>query len=434
MDNQQQSATTPTAYTFPPISQLFKDSWQTFTQSILSLFILNIVGIVIYLGLGVLAVLIFILSGVGSILLKNGLQGITANLPSIITGSGFMGLIITASVIAVIFGLAYIIVGSVLQIASILIVNNQGKTPLGNTLRKGLSLIIPLSLVSILTFFLIFGALFVFLLPALLFYFLLSFVQYEVILNNQRWMGAIKSSVTIVSKHFGAILIRLILLILIYLGYTVITNLLSKIGSDTAILVGIISFIINLLLGWFSLAYTITLYKQAKTGLEQEKGKGIAWMWVVAIIGWLIAIGLGFVTYKTISSGVLNNLFNKAATNTLQQASLPTSQLLQSGSIKLSTANQIANQSLVSQSNLTSDQKNQIIGLINGALEDFNSATEENPNNYQAWYYRGIAYKSLISIAPNAKQFATESFQKALELVPQNNPDRSNIEDAINSL
>lgn len=329
MDNQNQSAVTyntasqaanPAA--LPPISQLFKESWYTFTQSLLQLFLLNVIGLVIYLVLAILAGLIFIISGAGSFLLKNGLQNIPANLPAMFSNSA----ILTSTAITLILGLIfYIIVSAVLQIASVIIVDTDGKTPLGNTLRKGLSLIVPLSLVGLLTFFLAFGAFFLLILPALLFYFLLSFVQFEVILNNQRWTGAVKRSVTIVSRNFGAILIRLILLILIYLAYTIITNLLSKIGPDTAILVGIISFIINLFLGWFSLAYIITLYKQARAGLDQEKGKGILWMWVIAIIGWLIAIGLGFATYKTISSGVLNEIFKKpASTANTQQIISPT--------------------------------------------------------------------------------------------------------------
>lgn len=291
--------------TFPSISQLFKDSWQTFIHSLLQLFFLSIIGILIYLALAVLAILIFILSGAGSYLLKNGLQGIATNLPAAFSGPNFTTLIIVLVVLAVIFGLISAVVSAVLQIAIIIIVDNQGKAPLGNTLRRSLGLVIPFFLVGLLTFFLIFGAVFLLILPVLLFYFLLAFVQFEVILNNQRWTAAIKRSVTIVSKHFGAILIRLILLILIYIGYLIIVNLLRRIGPDVAALVSILSFIINLLLGWFSLAYTITLYKQARTGLEQEPGKGIAWMWAIAIIGWLIAIGLGFITYKIISSGAL---------------------------------------------------------------------------------------------------------------------------------
>lgn len=298
----------PSTPSFPSINQLFADSWQTFTQSILSLFLLNIIGIVIYIGLAILAVVVFIISGAGSYLLKNGLQNIGTNLPAAFSGPNFINLIITASVITVIFAVIFVIVSTVLQIASIIIVDQAGKASLGNTLKRGLSLVIPLSLTGILTFLLTFGAIFVLLLPALLFAFLLVFVQFEVILNNQKWTAAIKKSVTIVSKHFGAIFIRLLLLWLIGIGFFVFSSILQNIlPKDSNWLISILSFIFNLLFGWFSLAYSVTLYKQARSGLEQEPGKGIAWMWIIAIIGWLIAIALGFATYKTISSGILNN-------------------------------------------------------------------------------------------------------------------------------
>lgn len=398
------------ASSFPSIGSLFNETWQTFTQSVLSLFILNVLGIAIYIGLAVIAVLFFILSGTGSFLLKNGLQGIATTLPSI-SGSTITILV----VIGLVFGLIYLIVGSALQIASILLVDSQGKIPLGSAFKKSLGLIIPLFLVGILTSILTFGAFFVFILPAILFYFLLIFVQFEVVLNNQRWLGAVRRSVLVVSHNFGAILIRLIIIVLIYLAIVVvIPSLLNRIGPEVQIFVGIISFLINLLLGWYMLAYDITLYKQARAGLEHEQKKSIIWMWIVSIIGWLIAVGIFFMSYKAISSGVLNEVFKKSATSTpTQQTTSPAALLIQSGSIKLTTANQIA-----SKPNLTDDERSQIIGLINGALDDFNAAVEKDSENYQAWYYRGLAYRNLMGVAQNADTFAIQSFDKAISLNP----------------
>lgn len=177
---------------FPSIGQLFRESWSTFTQSLLSLFILNVAGIGIYIGLAAVAFLFFILSGAGSFLLKNGLQGIATVLPSI-SGSTITVLV----VITVVFGLIYYIVGSALQIASILLIDNQGKTSLGSAFKKSLGLVIPLFLVNILTSILTFGAFFVFILPAILFSFLLIFAQFEVVLNNQRWLVAVRRSVLV---------------------------------------------------------------------------------------------------------------------------------------------------------------------------------------------------------------------------------------------
>lgn len=301
---------------FPSIGSLFTQAWQTFIKSMLSLFFLNILGIVIYIGLAVIAALIFILSGAGSSILKNGLQEIAVGL-STSPGSTIMIFI----VIPVVFGLIYILVGTALSIASILLVDTSGQTSMWSAFKKSFSLIIPLFLVGISTFILNFGALFVFILPLIFFYFLLIFVPFEVVLNNQRWVGAIKRSVLIVSHHFGAILIRLILIALIYIAIAIIIpSLLNKIGPEVQIFVGIISFIINLLLGWYILSYIVTLYKQARVGLEQTPGKSILWMWVIAIIGWLIFAALIIWSWKLISSGLLNNLKSSLAPSLYNQA------------------------------------------------------------------------------------------------------------------
>jgi len=404
------SANLDRASSFPSVGSLFRETWQTFTQSMLSLFLLNILGIGIYLGLAVIAFLILVLSGAGSFLFKGGLQGIATNLQNIPSST-----IVTLTILAVVFGLIFLIIGSAMQIASILIMDNKGKVSLGSTFRKSLGLVIPLFLVNILTFVLIFGAFFVFILPAILFYFLLIFAQFEVVLNNQRWLGAVKRSALIVSKNFGAILVRLIIIVVLYIGIMIIIpNLLGKIGPEVQLYIAFISFLLNLLVGWYMLAYYITLYKQAKAGLEQEKGKGILWMWIVAIIGWLIAASVFFMAYKAISSRAFNELLKQSTTTTqTQQTISPISQLIQSGSLKLSTANQLA-----SKQNLTDDDRNQIIGLVNGALDDFNVAVEKDPNNYQAWYYRGTAYRNLIGFAQNADTFAIESFGNAILLNP----------------
>lgn len=305
MDNQTQTVPgqaipNPTTV-LPPISQLFKDSWHTFIQSILPLFILNIIGIVIYVCLVLVAIIILIIFGAWSSLLQNGLLGFTL----LFTNPTFLVVLFGTTAA---FGILFFITSTVLQISSILVVDSQGKKPIGETLYKSTGLIIPLVLINTLTFILIFGSFFVLILPMILFLWLLAFVPYEVILGGYRWTAAIRRSVLIVSRHFGAIVVRLIILGLIYLALVVvIPALLDKIGPQVQIFVGIISFIINLLLGWYMLAYSVTLYKQARVGLEQEPGKGILWMWVVAIIGWLIVGGLIFAGAQIISSGLLKN-------------------------------------------------------------------------------------------------------------------------------
>lgn len=368
-----------------------------------------------------MAVLAFILSGAGSFLLKNGLQNISANLPSVFLGSNFINLIIVASVVAIIFAIISGIVSSILGIASIIIVDNEGKTPLGTTLRRGLGLVIPLTIVNLLTFFLTFGALFVFVLPALLFYFLFSFVQFEVVLNNQRWISSIKRSVSIVSGHFGAILIRLIVLFLIYLGYVIITSLLNKIGPDVAIFVGILSFILNLLLGWFSLAYMITLYKQARAGIKQENAKGILWIWVIAVLGWIIAAFLFFASYKVLSSGILNQVMRNSSSSPGSSIQRSINEMQPEAKIHYDKSQDLFKQMRAVQKDANKNNE-QIIAetkkLNDENIAELKRALEIEPNNPKVWYELGNAYTWFSTTGRLEDGLA--AYQKAEELDPKN--------------
>ncbi len=411
------------APSLPSIGALFSETWQTFTQSMLSLFILNVLGIAIYIGLAVVAFLVLIFSGAGSFLLKNGLQGIATTLPTI-SGSTITILVM----IAVVFGLIYLIVGSALQITSILLVDSQGKTSLGSAFKKSLGLVMPLFLVSILTFILTFGALFVFILPAILFSFLLIFVQFEVILNNQRWLGAVKRSVFVVSHNFGAILIRLIIIVLIYLAIAiVIPSLLNKIGPEVQIFVGIISFLINLLFGWYMLAYEITLYKQslaayaakqAKIGLEQESGKGIIWMWIVSIIGWLIAAGVFFMGYKAISSGALNDAFKNSATSPGTSIQHSIDEMSPQAKVHYDRSQELFKQMREVQGSGKSDTE--IIAetkkLNDENLAEIKKAMEIEPNHPKLWHQLGSAYTWISSTG--SLEDGLVAYQKAEELDP----------------
>ncbi|MBU1000400.1 tetratricopeptide repeat protein [Patescibacteria group bacterium] len=406
----------------PPISVLFNESWQTFTQSVLSIFMLNVLGIIIYIGLAIIAVLFFILSGVGSFLLKNGPLGIATTLPSVPSST-----IVILVAIAAILGLICLIVGLALQIASILLLDSKGKTPLGSAIKRSFGLILPLFLVNILVSILTFGAFFVFILPAILFYFLLAFVQFEVILNNQRWFGAIRRSVFVVSKNFGAILIRLIVIALIYIAIAVIApNLLNRIGPEIQFFVGIISFLINLLLGWYMLAYHITLYKQSlqvkqvQIGLETETEKSITWIWVISIIGWLIAAGIFFMSYKVVSSGVLQDVLKNSAISPGEsiQRSIdemnPEAKKHFDRSLELFKQMREISSSGKTDTEIIADTKK----INDENILELEKALDLEPNNPRIWHTLGNAYTWVSSIGNFEDGLA--AFKKAEELDPDN--------------
>lgn len=401
---------------FPSVNSLFKETWQTFTQSILPLFILNILGTVIYLGLAVIAFLIFIFSGAGSFLFKGGFQEVANNLQNIPSSA-----IVTLSIIAAIFGLMFLIIASAIQTASILILDNKGKLSAGSAFKKSLGFVVPLFLVNILILALFLGAFFAFILPAILFSLLLIFVQFEVILNNQRLFGAIKRSVLLVSRNFGAILIRLIIIVLLYIVIMIIIpNLLDKIGPEVQIYVSIISFLLNSLVGWYMLAYYVVLYKQARVGIEQEKGKGILWMWIVALIGWLMALGIFFVSYKAISSGALNELFKSASSSSGASVRQSISEMSTDAKIHYDRSQELFDKMREVQGSGKSDAEitAEIKKLNDENIIEIRKALQIEPNNPGLWSQLGSAYTWISSTG--TLEDGLLAYERAEALDPQN--------------
>ncbi|MBI2017751.1 DUF4199 family protein [Candidatus Daviesbacteria bacterium] len=396
-----------TSSAFPTISQLFSDSWQTFTQSVLSLFIINILSLVIYLLLAALAVVIFIISGIGSALLQKGLAGFT---PDLLLSPNFL---ITSAILIAVFGVVFAIITAALQVATILIVDSKGKTSVAAAFKNSLRLILPLFLVGLVTFFLIAGSFFVFILPAILVGFLLGFTQLEIILNGRRGLEAIRRSVLLISKNFGAIFVRSILLWVLYFVVFLVINILKNlVTQDAQWMVSIFSYLLNIILGWFALAYQIILYKHANIGLENEKGKGIRWIWVLALVGWLIAAAVAFGSYKFFSS----QFFQKAVSTEMSQTGEMSAEtkIHYENSQKLFKQMRELPNSGKTDAELISETKK----LNDENIAEIKKALEIEPNNPKLWYQLGSAYTWVSSSGTLEDGLA--AYLKAEELDPNN--------------
>lgn len=201
------------------------------------------------------------------------------------------------------------------------------------------------------------------------------------------------------SSHFGAVLFRLIILVLLYLTYIIFVNLISKISSEVQIIVGIISFLINLLIGWFALSYQITLYKQASAGLENQEGKSIIWMWIVTIIGWLIAAGVFFISYKAVSSGVLKDIFKNSVTSPGTSIQRPIDEMNLDAKVHYDRSQELFKQMREIQSSGKSDAE--VIAetkkLNDENIAEIKKALEIEHNNPKLWSQLGSAYTWISS-------------------------------------
>lgn len=283
----------------PPIKELFRESWNTFTASVLKLFIFGVLMICISAAFGILAVglslLLAFATGIVSLFSQMGIAAITSiPLPTVL---------VFVALLAAIF-ICWIIISSVGNIVPIRIVANYpAPVSLKNEIRKSLSLVLPLLVTQLLVFVVTLGSAFLFILPAILFSFFFMFVNYEVILANQKLTGAIKRSVFIVNRHFGEILVRILLYFLVYIMVVVfVPNVITRIGPKTGIFISIFSVLVNALVGWFGLCFGVTLYKQAKVGLEKGKGGNILWVWIISVLGWAVFSILVFTGIKLLSS------------------------------------------------------------------------------------------------------------------------------------
>ncbi|MBI3380114.1 hypothetical protein HY029_05145 [Candidatus Gottesmanbacteria bacterium] len=285
----------------PPIKELFSRSWDTFTASLLHLFLFTVimaVFMILYVLLGIiLGVLVFFIT-------SHGLMPSLSQMGMSAFSSLPIPIYLLLAVLFFAFIIGMIIISSMGSIVPVLIVSKYpGNVSLKSEMKVSISLVIPLLATQFIVSFISIGGAFLFILPAILFSFLFMFVNYEVILGKQKLAQAIKRSAFIVSRHFGEILVRILLYALIYILLVVfIPNLITKIEPKTGILINILSVLVNVLIGWFGLCFGITLYKQSKVGLENETGGSILWIWIVSLLGWVVLFVVIFAGVKILSS------------------------------------------------------------------------------------------------------------------------------------
>lgn len=325
MENQESAVTPMNTYgekkELPSVNELLRESWLAFKGSILNLFFISLFSIGFWLVLALVVVLILVILGVGAGVLGGGKFEPQALLA--MGGAGIVSLLILV--------LLGILAMSVLQIASILIIGDYERRPgLGEVIKKSFGLVFPLFLTNLILSFFYVGGFFVFFLPGVFFLILFGFAPFEVIFGGKRFLGAIKGSYRMVTQNLGKVLARgllyfgVMILVALVLGMpNWIFNLASSSKSSAAVVFlpfqvmwSFFSMIVNLSLGYFYLCYWVTFYKQVKAVTDEEKKISFGWTWIVAIIGWvlaillssLIVIGLG----KLAQSGVLKKNLEKS--------------------------------------------------------------------------------------------------------------------------
>lgn len=290
--------------TLPPLHDLFTDSWRMFKGSLLNVFLINIIAFGIYIALIIVGVLIALPFGLFSFFNAMANNKLT---PESLSSLGVLGLIIFVLIIA------FIIISYVIQAATIMVVANyKNKPKLGKTLRQSFSYVLPLFLVGIVTGFISAGGYFLLIIPGLLIQILFAFVMYEIVLSKKGVLSSIRHSMGIVMAHFWGVLGRILLWICIVLAISILPNVVMSRGGGE---LSFIFTIINVLVGWYGISYSITLYEQARHGQEHTEKK-LLWPLLVGILGWIVAIVI-ISTLISVLPGVISSISKESKkTNT----------------------------------------------------------------------------------------------------------------------
>ncbi len=307
----------------PPIGDLLRESWQRFRKNLLNLFLLGVISI------GLTLVILLIIVGVALVL---GLGAVVTDFSPETLGAIQAPVLVSLGVIVLLLFVFFVVVFSAMSIAYILIVGSDGeKISLGGTIKKSFGLIIPLLVVNTLLTFFGVGGFFVLILPAIIFSFLFMFAPYEVIFDGKRFLGAVKGSFQIVRQNIGGILVRLLLFWLasftIFFFVNFLPNLfLALIGlvdetteSILRLMFMLPAYVVQTLTTWFGLCLLVTLYKQAKEVTDESKPVNFAWVWVVAILGWILAGVVGLASYSWVNKLVKSGLRQKNLEKNIQR-------------------------------------------------------------------------------------------------------------------
>lgn len=290
----------------PPVKQLIVESWELLTKKALKLMFLGLLSIAIYFGMFMLGMIAIV--GVGAMNFSSFSD--SDAVLEILSNPSVIG---TAVSVFIVWIVGMIVVGTALQAGMLMLLKDpKEETSVIAYFKQGFSFIVPLLVVSAITFFIVFGSFFVFIIPAFIIGIFLMFTMYTVVLDNKKGMEAIKMSIGVVSQHFGAVMGRVILLWLLSFAVQMLIGALPNEEPSAAIFYMLISFVASFVIGWFGITYAYRLYEHAKAAYDEKKPTSMTWMWVVSVLGWVIG--------AMIISGIISAIGSEDLQKTIQDS------------------------------------------------------------------------------------------------------------------
>jgi hypothetical protein len=258
---------------FSPIGDLIKNAWELVKLSWKNLLLLSLI---LY---GIVIALVIVIGGTfaGSLFL---------------TGGEFEGPTIVTVLLVIVAALAMMVIGSAFNTAMMLSVAEAEQKPtIGSLISKGLKLFFPVFFTSLLLAFILYGGFLLFVIPGIILAILTGFSLYEAIFSENKYLSAIKNSVRIISQNFGELFIRMLVIIGMVVGLLIVQGILQGlVGRESGVipLIGFVMTVVQVIFGWFALAYYYLVYKEARALTDFDKKSSTAWIWIVSILGWII--------------------------------------------------------------------------------------------------------------------------------------------------
>ena len=203
----------------------------------------------------------------------------------IATASVFIAIYMLSMFVWIFFSLAY---AAAYMLA---IAKADEKPSVGYLLTTGFKFIPAMFTTNFLVGFLIVGGFNLLIVPGIIIAVYLSFASYEVVLNGQKNLQALKNSVIIVSQNFGELFIRYLVMmgIGVVIGAIYVTlEFFFKNDSTLTLILNFVFLIVQTVLTCLSIAYVYIIYKEARDLTDFTQPVKITWMWIVATLGWIL--------------------------------------------------------------------------------------------------------------------------------------------------
>lgn len=292
----QTTSTVSSTVSLPPIETLFSESWLLLKQTWKKLLAFNLVMIAI----GFIIVIVLLI--VGAVTIGGSLLAMShGNFSPTALGTLGVGLV----VFLVLFIILVVILATVSQGGNMLAVS-QPELGIEGIFKKSLHFALPLIGLWLITFFLSVPTLFLFIIPFFFVSFFLYFSPYALVVGNLSVLQSLRRSAYLIKTHFLGMLFRALLMIGLFLVVGILSSILSLFTIHlpfVSFLLTILRTIVNVALGWYMLAYSLTLYKQAEATVpDKTKGVKLIWFVLLSAVSVIFAVVVIGAIVKTVSS------------------------------------------------------------------------------------------------------------------------------------